>query len=346
MKKYFIIIKETIFFLIRYFLIKIKYGNRILCLLYTPEHSNIGDAAIAVAEKAFINKFFHGYGIFEITESNIVSNGRFFRKVLYNTIKNNKILIHGGGYLGTIWFEAGEKPLRNILSNLQHSDITIFPQTMYYENNEFGQSELENSKEIYNKNGKLKICLREKYSYEIAANSYLNTFLIPDIVFYMNESYEKKVRKGIKLCLRDDLEKTMTSEDEEKIQRFAERYFGKNVCRMDMISDSDIQPDIREKIVHNHLEKFQTSELVITDRLHGMVFAAITGTPCIVVSSKSHKVKGSYEWISHLEYIKFVENLDKIEDIYMSMNLSKKFEYDNNRLMKYYVKLSHIIQEG
>lgn len=42
----------------------------------------------------------------------------------------------------------------------------------------------------------------------------------------------------------------------------------------------------------NKYIKFRECELVITDRIHGMIFAAITGTPCIALSN--YKIKGTY----------------------------------------------------
>ena len=40
---------------------------------------------------------------------------------------------------------------------------------------------------------------------------------------------------------------------------------------------------------------FQKSELVITDRLHGMIFCYITKTPCIVMPNNNHKILMTYE---------------------------------------------------
>lgn len=59
----------------------------------------------------------------------------------------------------------------------------------------------------------------------------------------------------------------------------------------------------------NKFKDFQKSKLVITDRLHGMVFCAISGTPCIAFSNYNHKVKGTYDWIKDLDYIKYVDNI-------------------------------------
>ena len=80
--------------------------------------------------------------------------------------------------------------------------------------------------------------------------------------------------------------------------------------------------------------KFRNSKLVITDRLHGMVFSAITKTPCIVTKSLDHKVIGTYEWIKNLNYIKLVEDLsfENINPLIRELMTLKNFdEIDLNK---------------
>ncbi len=43
----------------------------------------------------------------------------------------------------------------------------------------------------------------------------------------------------------------------------------------------------RMEELNSKFAEFLSSGLVITDRLHGMIFAAITGTPCIALDNKS-----------------------------------------------------------
>ena len=81
--------------------------------------------------------------------------------------------------------------------------------------------------------------------------------------------------------------------------------------------DKIVKQENREEILLDIWNKFFESKVVITDRLHGMIFCAITKTPCIVMRSLDHKVTDSYEWIKELNYIRFVdmlefENVDKI----------------------------------
>lgn len=70
-----------------------------------------------------------------------------------------------------------------------------------------------------------------------------------------------------------------------------------------------------------------------------MIFCAITSTPCIVINSKSHKIKGCYKWLKHLDYIKFSDSISEIKSIYDTIP-SKQFKYDNYPLKPYFEELS------
>ena len=76
-------------------------------------------------------------------------------------------------------------------------------------------------------------------------------------------------------------------------------------------------------------DKFLKAKVVITDRLHGMIFAAITSTPCIALGNYNHKIKSCSETLEHLGYIKYVDNVEDIEENIKYL-MSNKFEkYDN-----------------
>ena len=47
---------------------------------------------------------------------------------------------------------------------------------------------------------------------------------------------------------------------------------------------------LREYFLNKKFREFSERNLIITDRLHGMIFAAITGTPCVAMDNISHKI--------------------------------------------------------
>ena len=69
-----------------------------------------------------------------------------------------------------------------------------------------------------------------------------------------------------------------------------------------------------------------------TDRLHGMIFAFITGTPAIVFSNNNHKIEGAYEWIKDCGYIYFIKN-GELDDVMSIISQHKSFD-DTGQIYK------------
>lgn len=300
-------------------------------MVLTPEHGNLGDHAIALAEHMLLKK--GGIKAIEITGKEL----KLRRELGSLRFMNGRtILINGGGNLGTLWFSE-EKLIRDVIRKNPQSKIVIFPSTIYYEDSEFGDREKQNSLQIYNSHKHLTIFLREQRSYRIASELYKDSDvkLMPDMVFYLDYSKIPKKRHGCILCLRTDREKTRSSEQDSVIIEQVEKLFDNDYCFLDMVTEYSIPVEDREIQLEQQFSKFKEAELVITDRLHGMIFSAITGTPCIVIESKSHKVRGCIDWIQDLQYIRFCEDVGEIEAVYSSIPKGDN-RYDNTHLLDYY----------
>ena len=70
-----------------------------------------------------------------------------------------------------------------------------------------------------------------------------------------------------------------------------------------------------------------------------MIFAAITETPCVVFGNFNHKITESYKWLENLEYIRFCDNMNEIEDIIEEVIKSKNRKYDNKFAEEAIVKI-------
>lgn len=308
-------------------------------LILTPEHVNLGDHAIAKAEIQILQKL--GIDYIEIPNKRLEC--LYYTKWLH-VMNGAPILINGGGNLGTLWFGI-EEITREIIKRNPKSEITILPNTFFYEDSPWGREELEKSKEIYNNHKHLRIYAREKTSFNAMVGIYRDVKLIPDMVLSLNECVTPApVRKGCILCLRGDLENTRTNEDNQKILQCAKRLFGGNIDNVDTMINHPVQPNRRNEELEKLFDRFRHAELVITDRLHGMIFCAITGTPCIVLDSKSPKLRGCYEWIRHLDYIKFADRPEDITLLYSSIS-SGPHVFDNSHLTHYYKELAEDIEK-
>ena len=313
-----------------------KQNPHISFFVLTPTHTNLGDHAITYT---FLNIFKSlNIAIFSLSFQELCL---LKAKNHLNIMNGNPIFINGGGNLGTLWPNL-ELVMRCVISSNPNSTITILPNTIFYSNSEKDFSELNISKQIFNSHSHVKIFARERYSYEFMKNHYNDVELCPDIVLSLNQTQNLK-REGCLLCLRQDKEKTLTKHDLDIITEQLKHLFSNNIKHTDTHSTKPFPPQMREEKINEKLTEFSESKLVITDRLHGMIFAAITSTPCIVLNSLSPKVIGSYEWIKNCPYVEFCDDITNLCNIYHSIT-KKPANYTNSHLEKYFNHLKDVIK--
>lgn len=326
--------------------LKIHFSDKpVIVSLFNPSHGNVGDHGILVAERKFLKDNIKNYIIITLTDV----DWKFNKKTIRQLIKiQDIIIIHGGGFIGTLAFVPGEQPLREILSTFISNKIIIFPQTIFFENSDFGHKEFINTMELWKSHVNLTVFLREKKSFDLVKDYMQNQekpkiHLVPDIVLYLNAQKEIK-RKTILLVFRSDNEKIS---DENIINNISNKVSNLDykIRVSDMIVNYQVFPFMSKSVVNKKMKEFRKAKLVITDRLHGMIFAAITGTPVIALNNISGKVYGVYEFLSKFKYVKFVNNLNDIDSIIPTILNFKSNEYDNKEFMKYYDLIIKAIYE-
>ncbi|MGE7759127.1 polysaccharide pyruvyl transferase family protein [Peribacillus sp. NPDC097895] len=298
-----------------------------IILMQTPLHGNLGDQAIAYAEKKFINENFKDYAFLEVSFSNVLKKAKNIKRVLG---KDDVIFIHGGGNMGDMYLPE-ELLRRFIIKYFRDTKVISFPQTISFSPNAKGKRELEKSKGIYKKNKHLVLTARESISLKMMEESFGKEKVIftPDIVLSLDERSNSK-REGILTCFRNDEEQNISSDLKTKIINEIKTKY-KKVTVSDTVINKNVNDSTREIELNNIWGKMKESEVVLTDRLHGMIFCAITGTPCIVFKNFNHKIISSYnDWLKDIKYIKFIDinevkSTDEIIEIieeYRNLNLS------------------------
>ena len=299
-------------------------------LLNLPVYGNLGDQAIAVAEIKLFNN--QGLKALEVNEDLVDSVGDLFYKYLK---KDKTVIICGGGFFGCLWRIAEEKYINRPIKLLPKNRIIVFPQTVTFDlDSESGKQYFKMSKEILYSHPDLTVFVREKKSLDFM-KQYLpqvRTNLVPDIVLTLDIPQFDLSRDGIVFCLRTDKEKLLESEDALK-KIIKEKYPDYIISRADNLVNHCIMPEDREKEVYVQLEKFASSKLVVTDRLHGMIFAAITATPCIAFDNSNGKVGSIYdEWLKDNEYIKFCKTEDDLTKALSELDLGKEYVFNNRKI--------------
>ena len=325
----------------RYLRIK---GRKRAMIIGSPVYTNLGDSAIFLAERQFLKTC--GYKESEIKE---VTYTEFYsyRDIIRKKLKQNEPIYGlGGGNMGNQWPEE-EKIRYDLIRDYPENPIIVFPQTIHFL--EHSEEAVAVSQAYYNRKKNLILIAREKESEKIMQSLYpdATVLLSPDIVLSaVMEDFGAIVteRTGVLLVARNDPEKAVNDEVWQILKTEVKK-LGLHLAQTDMYADTPVTKENRRELVRKKMQEYCRAELVITDRLHGMVFAALTGTPCIVFSNYNHKVKGTYDWISYLPYIQYVETAEEAIKLIPELLSMKNCRYDNTPLLPNYDKLAEIIRE-
>ena len=290
---------------------KCKENDQAEFLIFNaPIHGNIGDHAIIYSEYKILEKL-----KIESFEIPTYQEKYYFDYIKNNIAKDATIAITGGGFIGSQWMME-EDLVNKVVETFKEHKIIIFPATIFFKDDAFGKKELEKSIKIFNNARNLNIFAREIKTYEFATKTYknANVILIPDIVLSLENSNLNCEREGILLCLRKDVEGVFSQKDKDKLYSIINMY-DTNIRQIDTVVDYPIKPKNRKKEIEKKLKEFSSSKIVITDRLHGMIFAVITNTHCIVLGNYNYKVKGVYEnWIKgKVNNVIFAEDINEIQ---------------------------------
>lgn len=312
-------------------------------LVNTPTHGNLGDHAIVLAERQLLQDFFLKHT--ELTVQQLDYHEKYYARVIP---KNRIIAIHGGGYLGMLW-PMEEYRFRRILKAFHNHKVVVFPQTVTFDmTTDVGRTFFEESKKIYYTHPNLTIFVREKQSYEFMRKymQNLNVQMVPDIVTLLRNPPISQKRNNILLCMRKDHEKCLSIEDCQYIVNILhKKYPSWKINETDTVLSQQIMPKERARLVYGKLLQFSQAHLVVTDRLHGMIFSALTSTPCIALGNSNGKVKNVYEWIKQNHYIYYLDDPKQIECILHKLDFEQTYCYQRDYIEKAFIPLIEFLQK-
>ena len=285
-------------------------------LIGTSEHPNIGDAAIDIGELKFINEFFPDHVIVELTDRNFE---KYYYKMAYHIRDTDLIFLHGGGNIGDRYMQH-QNIRHRVIQDFPRNHIIILPQTIYFEETEVGKRELEHTKQIYSSHKDLTLFTRGMQSLAFAKEHFptVRAECMLDSALLINVKFDLK-REGILVCLRDlEDESGLYSDQYEEILEIVKKY-DKNYMKTNNVYNGEfdraIYSEIRENIVYDELKKFAAHKVIVTDRLHGLIFSVITKTPCVLLRSYNQKIPEFFNLLQDSNAIFYVDHqIGKVED--------------------------------
>lgn len=321
---------------------KLKKFGKTAFIMATPCHGNLGDHAIVYAEYAMLKRFGYSENIIEITNNDYKNNKEIIKRYVS---ENDVIIIDGGGNLGTLWPWEDDK-ISEIIDNYKNNRIIVFPQTCYYDDSTEAKERLNKNNKIYKEAKHLVITLRDRASYEFCRDNFpdVEFKFLPDIVLSLKKDSLKNQEDKCLVCFREDLESVLTAEEIDciysKLKDMGIAYEKISTIYGIAVSSAD-----REKRLEEIWVKISQSRLVITDRLHAMIFAAITGTPCLALDNKSKKVSGVYEWIENLDYVKVVNSAEEMISLISKFYVFEKREYNAENIRKQFNQIESFLNQ-
>ena len=264
-------------------------------LIATSEHANIGDAAISLAAQYLIGELYPEYHQVEFSTYEDEQRYEYLQAIIH---PQDILFLNGGGNMGSLYPEE-EALHRRIVQDFPNHKIVVLPQTIDFEPNENGRRELALSRQVYNSHPDLTFFLRGQKSTDFTREYFphVHAVLMPDLVFHLRRNYHFE-RTGILLCLRDDKEGVLSGEDSQTLLQTAQR-FAPQIDRCSNMADCMVTRDKRAAVVNEELKRHARHRAVITDRLHGMIFAVVTGTPVVVFKSSNQKIEEFYHAFLH-----------------------------------------------
>lgn len=280
------------------------------------DYKNLGDVAITYAQTQFLKESFPEYQVIDFPISQTFKHYKDL-KALINP--DDIITTVGGGNTGDL-YDSAEHARQFLIRKFPNNKIVSFPQTVDFSQTNFGKHMLNKAKRVYRSHKNLILIAREVKSFKFYQEHFSNnkSYLFPDIVLYLDESNSLVKREGITLTFRSDKEKSIKEKEVDVlVDNLSARY--RNVRFRDTHVDHQFESiKERENSLQEIWDVFRSSSVVITDRLHGMIFSAITNTPCIAINNSNKKVQRVYEkWLVNHTYITMIDKFesDKILDI-------------------------------
>lgn len=286
-------------------------SNRRFVLIGTPHHGNLGDHAIAFAEVEFLKGIHPNAALDIITEADY---WKFKASLSKQLKKDDVILLHGGGNLGNLYPYA-EAVRQDVLKRFKANPTVMFPQTVHFTSDKKGLKAKRTATTIYKNKSCFAAFARESVSYPILAElvGTQHAFLVPDIALSLTHLLPfRQKRSGALLCLRNDIEKTLSQKEETLIASSLSRRFS-STFKTDTVVPQFCSFTKAEQCLRELLLRFASAEIVVTDRLHGMIFAALTRTPCIAMPNFNHKINGVAAWLSDIPSIHYLKDISELD---------------------------------
>ena len=313
---------------------QIKKNKSAVIYLGSVTHGNLGDQAILCGAKKLLKENDIKYS--DLTKEELTPD-------IIKLIKEKKFIIglRGGGNIGNVWLNE-EKFHRFVIKMFDANKIFFFPESIYFTNDSDGHREKEISAKCYKNATNLKMFLRDELSLERAKLYFdIDATFCPDMALLLKKKIHKaKTIKKCLLLLREDSERNISNCDVDVIKDTLTKN-NISFCSSTTIDGDYIPKRKRTKKILLFMNKISKYDLVITDRLHGMIFSYDCGIPCISLNNNNGKVSSVAQQLSKSNSVICLDDNIKTEKIIKAI---KELQTSDEKKIQFTSLYNSIIQ--
>lgn len=281
-------------------------------LFLAADYGNIGDLAITAAQQRFLSRIVPGHQVVPVPISATLEVIRSLRRQM---VSSDLVTTVGGGNMGSLYPDIEE--LRQlVIRAFPNNRIICFPQTLDWDESGVSNKALRKIVRTYSRHPDIHVFGRESITRDKLAdlfrvNPNVKVGFTPDIVLSATAtslgSTSEEAPAGILRCMRDDRERALEPDQYAQLDN-ALRSTGEHIEHTDTHAGG-ARLDERQcaQLLADKLDQFRAARLVVTDRLHGMILAALAGTPCLVLPNSNHKIRQTWQdWLVDVPQVRFL----------------------------------------
>lgn len=282
---------------------------RILVAL-AADYGNLGDVAITHAQMQLLRECFPERDVVPWLISRTLSDLKSWQAALG---PDDIITTVGGGNMGDLYDDI-ECLRQLIIRRFPDHRIISFPQSVSFSRSIAGAIALRSAQRVYGSHRKLTLIARDPDSLHLLQSIFptCHIEISPDVVLSLDQVRNDHVREGIVMTLRADAEQGLNENDRQSITTTLEK-LGPITVRDTHVGSPELPLAEGLAQLKEIWLAFSSSKLVVTDRLHGMIFCVITGTPCLAIDSSNAKVSRFYRaWLQDIGHVRLLSTCDPV----------------------------------
>lgn len=270
-------------------------GGYPLTLVDFPDHSNVGDSAIWLGEKAHFARFGHRV-------SRVAKQG--LSRDLVAGLADGLLCIHGGGNFGDVW-PRHQTFRESLMARFRHVPILQLPQSIHFADS----GKIESAATAIAGHGNVTLLVRDEASLDLARRHFdCRSELCPDMAFCIGPV--------ARACAPSIDVLGILRQDKEATGRFDAPHLARHIRVEDWIGDvawelrmarlgglllalPSLDREVARSEVYDSLAKarfkrgvrqLSRARTVVTDRLHAHIICLLMGIPHAVLDNSYGKI--------------------------------------------------------